>query len=252
MSEITLTFEGELNDFLSQREKHTPISHSISLPTGIKDVIESLGVPHPEVDIIIVNNHSVDFSYKVTHGDVIFIYPHNVHLQTSPIIHLAPQIQDIQTFVVDTHLGKLASYLRMLGFDTIYQNNYGDQRLAEISYLEDRILLSRDLGLLKRKVVKRGYYIRSTIPRNQLIEIINRYQLVNKITPFSRCIQCNGRLRPIHKSRIEMQLQEKTRKYYDEFQICDGCSQIYWKGSHYYHMQNFIRQIILKFDLHEK
>lgn len=251
MSEIKFTFEGELNDFFLQREKHSPISHSISHPTSIKDVIESLGVPHPEVDIIIVDNQSVDFSYKVTHGDVIFIYPHNVHLQTSPIIHLAPQNQDIPTFVVDTHLGKLASYLRMLGFDTIYQNNYGDQRLAEISYLEDRTLLSRDLGLLKRKVVKRGYYIRSTIPRNQLIEIINRYKLANKITPFSRCIQCNGIIKPIHKSRIEMQLQEKTRKYYDEFQICDGCSQIYWKGSHYYHMQNFIRQIIHKFDEHE-
>lgn len=252
MSEITLTFVGELNDFITQRDKHTPIYHSISQPTSIKDVIESLGVPHPEVDIITVNNHSVDFSFQVRNGDVINIYPVSARPQSSAFIHLAPQNQDIPTFVVDTHLGKLASYLRMLGFDTLYQTNYSDHRLAEISSLENRTLLSRDLGLLKRKIVMRGYYLRSTIPRNQLIEIINRYQLVNKFKPFRRCIQCNGIIKPIHKSRIEMQLLEKTRQYYDEFQICEDCSQIYWKGSHYYDMQNFIRQIILKSVINEK
>jgi len=252
MSEITLSFVGELNDFISKRDKHTPIYHSSSHPTSIKDVIESLGIPHPEVDIIIVNNHSVDFSYQVRNGDEIYIYPYSTHPQSSAFIHLAPQNQDIPTFVVDTHLGKLASYLRMLGFDTIYQNYYSDQRLAEISSFENRTLLSRDLGLLKRKVVMRGYYLRSMIPRNQLIEIINRYQLVNKIKPFRLCIRCNGGIKPIHKSRIEMQLQEKTRQYYDEFQICEDCSQIYWEGSHYYDMQKFIRQIILKCDVNEK
>jgi uncharacterized protein with PIN domain len=248
MSEITLIFIGELNDFIQQRAKFTSISHSISFPSSIKDVIESIGVPHPEIDIILANNRSVDFSYQVQHGDEFHIYPYNVHPQTSRIIHLAPQYMDVPTFVVDTHLGKLTSYLRMLGFDTIYQNDYDDQRLAEISSQEDRTLLSRDIGLLKRKVIKRGYYIRSRIPRNQLIETINRYQLVNKMIPFKRCIQCNGLLNPIPKSMIQMQLQDKTRQYYDEFKICDSCSKIYWKGSHYYHMKDFIGQIILQCD----
>lgn len=248
MNEIILTFEGGLIDFLPKREIDYPISHSVSHPTSIKDVIETLGVPHPEVDIIIVNDCSVDFSYQARPGDEFRIYPPGIHPLNSPAIHLIPQDLDFPTFVIDTHLGKLASYLRMLGFDTIYQNDFGDQRLAEISSLEDRTLLTRDLGLLKRKVVIRGYYLRSTTPRYQLIEVINRYKLVNKITPFSRCMQCNGLLKQTHKSTIEMQLQEKTQQYYDEFQICDGCSKIYWKGSHYLHMQSFIGHLIHQCD----
>lgn len=246
MSEIKLTFVGELNDFFPESDIGQPIPHYLIQPSSIKDVIEALGVPHPEVDIIIANDRSVDFSYQLRNGDECSIYPPGNLIMYSPIIHLTPPIKAVPSFVLDTHLGKLASYLRMLGIDTIYDNDSDDQRLAEISSLEDRTLLSRDIGLLKRKIVKRGYYIRSTIPRDQLVEVINRYQLVKKITPFRRCIHCNGILNPIHKSVVEVQLQENTRQYYDEFKTCEGCSKIYWKGSHYLHMQKFIGQIILQ------
>jgi uncharacterized protein with PIN domain len=252
MSEIKLTFIGKLNDFFPHREIEQPITHSLSHPSSIKDVIESLGVPHPEVDIIVVNGHSVDFSYQVNDGDKFYIYPAETPPLNPQIIHLQPSLQPVPRFVLDTHLGKLASYLRMFGFDTIYRNDTNDQRLAEISYLEDRTLLSRDIGLLKRKVVRRGYYIRSIIPHEQLIEVINHYKLVNKISPFTRCIHCNGILKPIHKSVVEEQLQEKTRQYYDEFKICAGCSKIYWKGSHFNHMQKFIGQIIHQINKKEK
>ena len=244
MSQIMITFIGILIDFFPIRDKNQPISYYFSQPNSIKDVVESLGVPHTEVDIIIVNGRSVDFSCRVSDGDVFCIYPFDTRPTIPEIIHLIPSLQAIPKFVLDSHLGKLATYLRMLGFDTIYRNDYSDQTLAEISNLEERILLSRDVGLMKRKAVRHGYYIRNIIPREQLIEVIHRYKLVSNISPFTRCIHCNGNLKPVHKSIVEDQLHEKTRKYYDEFKICDGCSKIYWKGSHYDHMQKFIGQII--------
>jgi uncharacterized protein with PIN domain len=194
--------------------------------------------------LIFEGDRSVDFTHHITQGDVIRIYPYNIEPQIFPIIHLTPKNLEVPRFILDTHLGKLASYLRMLGFDTTYQNNLVDARLAEISFREDRIVLSRDLGLLKRKIIKRGYYVRSTVPRQQLIEIINRYQLVDKIIPLKRCIQCNGNIEPIPKVSINMFVSEKTLRYYDEFFICSGCKQIYWKGSHYHHMQEFIKHLI--------
>jgi uncharacterized protein with PIN domain len=251
MSQIKLTFIGILTDFFPIREKKQPICYSFSQPNSIKDVIESLGVPHTEVDIIIVNGRSVYFSYRVSNGDVLCIYPFDTSPTIPEIIHLIPPLKSIPRFVLDTHLGKLASYLRLLGFDTLYHNDSSDQTLAEISNLEGRILLSRDVGLLKRKAVRHGYYIRSTIPREQLIEVINRYKLVNHISPFTRCIHCNGNLKHVRKSIVEDQLHEKTRQYYDEFKICDGCSKIYWKGSHYDHMQKFIGQIIHQIEVEE-
>ncbi len=244
MISSTLIFEGHLNDFLSHSEQFKVIQRTMHLPSSIKDVIEAQGIPHTEVNVITANDRSVDFTYHVTPGDVIRVFPYNIEPLISPLIHLIPPNSVVPRFILDTHLGKLASYLRMLGFDTIYQNNLEDVRLAEISFHEDRIVLSRDLGLLKRKIIKRGYYARSTVPRQQLIEVITRYQLVDKIKPLKRCIQCNGNIQPIPKVGIKMLVSEKTLCYYDEFFICSVCNQIYWKGSHYYHMQEFINQII--------
>ena len=244
MISFTLTFEGHLNNFLSHSEKFKAIQRTMHLPSSIKDVIEAQGIPHIEVDVITVNDRSVDFSYHIIQGDVIRVFPYNIEPHISPLIHLTPQNLEAPRFILDTHLGKLASYLRMLGFDTTYQNNLEDKRIAEISLNEDRIVLSRDLGLLKRKIITRGAFIRSTVPRQQLIEIITRYQLIDKVDPLKRCIQCNGKIEPIPKVRIKLLVSEKTLRYYDEFFICSVCKQIYWKGSHYYHMQEFIKKIM--------
>jgi len=244
MISFTLIFEGHLNDFLSHSGQFKAIQRTMQLPSSIKDIIEAQGIPHTEVNVITANERSVDFTYHITQGDVIRVFPYNIEPLISPLIHLIPPNLVVPRFILDTHLGKLASYLRMLGFDTIYQNNLEDVRLAEISFLEDRIVLSRDLGLLKRKIITRGAFIHSTVPRQQLIEIITRYQLVDKIDPLKRCIQCNGIIEPIPKVRIKLLISEKTLRYYDEFFICSVCNQIYWKGSHYDHMQDFIKQII--------
>jgi uncharacterized protein with PIN domain len=146
--------------------------------------------------------------------------------------------------VLDTHLGQLAAYLRMLGFDTLYRNDYPDDELARIASQEQRILLTRDRGLLKRGIIVYGYYVRETDPRRQMVEILRRYQLDGVIAPFRRCIRCNGPLRAVQKADIADRLAPKTREFYQEFSMCAACDQIYWKGSHYERMRQFIEGLL--------
>jgi hypothetical protein len=147
-------------------------------------------------------------------------------------------------FVLDVHLGKLAEYLRLLGFDTLYCNQADDQELAVLSSQEGRILLTQDRGLLKRSLVTHGYFVRDTDPQQQLVEVLQRFDLQTAIAPFQRCLRCNGLLEPVAKAAISDRLLPKTREHYDEFRICSNCERIYWKGSHYERMQQFINNIL--------
>ena len=146
-------------------------------------------------------------------------------------------------FILDVHLGKLAKKLRMLGFDTLYENNYADMEVVEIALSEKRIIATRDIGLLKIKKVLYGYWIRSQKPNNQLLELINYFDLSSKLKPFYRCMECNGIIRRVKKEHIIDQLQFRTKKYYDEFYQCEECKNLYWKGSHYYKMEKFVESL---------
>jgi uncharacterized protein with PIN domain len=161
-----------------------------------------------------------------------------------PLAPLRPPFPAEPRFVLDTHLGQLAAYLRMLGFDTLYRNDYPDEELARISSAEQRILLTRDRGLLKRGIVTYGRYVRATDPQRQVAEVVRHYQLAAAIVPLRRCIRCNGRLRTVPKEQIGERLAPKTREYYDEFSACEACDQIYWKGAHYERMRAFIEQVL--------
>jgi uncharacterized protein with PIN domain len=147
-------------------------------------------------------------------------------------------------FVLDTHLGQLAAYLRMLGFDTLYRNDYSDDELARISSQEQRILLTRDRGLLKRGIVVYGYYVRETDPQRQVVEILRRYQLAAATAPLRRCIRCNGLLHTVPKADVADRIAPKTHDFFEEFSICAACDQIYWKGSHYEKMRQFIESLL--------
>jgi hypothetical protein len=146
------------------------------------------------------------------------------------------------------HLGKLAGYLRMLGFDTLYRNDYDDPTLARISVEEDRILLTCDRQLLMRKHIIYGYFVRSRDPQQQLLEILTHFDLVNKQHPFTRCINCNGKIQAVGKEVIKSKLLEETKKYYDEFYLCESCDKIYWKGSHYQKMKKMIEKLNISED----
>jgi uncharacterized protein len=237
---VQLLFHGRLNDFLGRRDPRHPIVARLEHTPSIKDLIESLGVPHPEIDIIVVNGCSVDFNYLVGPDDQIEVFPPGAAPAVAPLHHLWPALQEHARFVLDTHLGRLAGYLRMLGFDTLYRNDYRDQELAAISDADDRILLTRDRGLLKRSIVVRGAYVRETSPRQQVLEIIRRYRLIAQIEPFRRCIRCNGMLRSAPREEVYERLPPKTRHEFDEFRVCDACGSIFWKGSHFAPMRAFV------------
>lgn len=237
-------FHAELNDFLPPGRKNITFSHPFNGKVAIKDVLQALGAPHTEIDKILVNGRSVNFNYLVKPGDWVNVYPETVSPGVTSIIKLRPRPLSQSSFVVDTHLGKLATYLRMLGFDALYQNDYEDDALASISSQSGRILLTRDRDLLKRNLVTYGYFIRNTCPRRQLVEVLQRYNLYDQIHPFRRCIRCNGTLEAVSKADVADRLPPNTNLYFDEFHLCQNCGKIYWKGSHYQRMQRFIEQLL--------
>jgi uncharacterized protein with PIN domain len=244
MPRVTIRFYAELNDFLPLERRQVSFTHPVKERASVKDLIESLGVPHPEVDLILVNGESVDFSYLVQDGDRVSVYPVFEALDITPLVRVRPRPLREPRFVADTHLGKLALYLRLLGFDTWYANDCDDATLARISRDEHRILLTRDRGLLKRRMVTHGCYVRETDPERQVAEVLRRFDLYRAMAPFRRCLRCNGPLEPVPKEQVLDRLQPKTRQYYDEFSRCCVCDRVYWKGSHHERMARFVDRLL--------
>ena len=205
----------------------------------MKDVIESLGVPHPEIDLILVNGVSVPFDYAVQRGDRIAVFPHFTTLDVGTLTRVRPRPLDTVRFVADVHLGKLARYLRLVGLDTAYRADANDATLADLADREGRILLTRDQGLLKRRRVAHGYFIRETHPHRQLVEVLRRFGPL-ELRAFSRCLRCNDLLRAVPKSAVDSALLPRTRQHYDRFEVCSGCGRIYWKGSHWKRLTHVI------------
>jgi len=160
-----------------------------------------------------------------------------------PMNHEQPVIEPIK-FILDVHLGRLARWLRMLGFDTLYRNDYDDPEIVAIALRDARTILTRDLGIMKRRAVTRGYHVQSTKPQEQLEEVFVRYALRDQIKPFHRCIVCNGLLHAVAKERVVAQLEPKTICYYQEFFQCEACRKVYWRGSHFERMVTFIDQLL--------
>ncbi|MEC4818911.1 MAG: Mut7-C RNAse domain-containing protein [Scytonema sp. PMC 1069.18] len=244
MAVASFHFYAELNDFLPPHKREVTIAHAFNEKASIKDTIESLGVPHPEVDGIEVNGQWVDFSYIVQDGDVINVYPISGTGAKSLNVTVRPKLLSEIRFVLDIHLGKLATSLRLLGFDVLYRNDYEDEELARVSSSQERILLTRDRGLLMRSIVQYGYYVRNTNPQQQIVEVMQRFSLYKLVSPFQRCLRCNGLLKPVAKETVIDQLPESTRLYVDEFYQCQNCNQVYWKGSHYERLQQFIDSVM--------
>lgn len=244
MPQATFRFYGSLNDFLTPARRQLTFFHYVKDRASIKDAIEALGVPHPEIDLILVNGNSVSFTYLLQEGDRISVYPCFDADKPDVVSYVRPQPLEVQRFVLDVHLGKLASYLRLLGFDTLYQNNYDDDTLAQISSQQQRTLLTQDIGLLKRSIVLYGYSVRSSNPKQQVQEVLERFSLHGAVAPLKRCPRCNGLLESVDKHTIDHRLPHFTRLSYHEFFECRDCSQLYWKGAHYQRIQQLIKQFV--------
>jgi uncharacterized protein with PIN domain len=233
VSRARLRFYAELNDFLPREHRFREFERSFGTGTTVKDLIESTGVPHTEVELVLVNGRSLGFSHAVRDGDRISVYPTFESFDISPALQVRDEPLRQTSFILDVHLGKLARHLRLLGFDTLYDRDRSDRELAESSAREQRILLTRDVGLLKRRIVTHGYYVRESDPRAQLAEVVARLDLARRIRPFTRCLNCNGELEPIDKKEVADRLEPRTRRHFEEFWMCRECKNIYWRGSHY-------------------
>lgn len=232
MAQIRLHFYQSLNDFIASALRNAEIIHVLDRKASVKDLIESFNVPHTEIELILVNGIPVDFNYIVQDDDYIQVYPaaENPVVVTSLRLRSDPIRPPV--FVVDVNLGKLARYLRLLGFGCLYRNDYDDDAVAKIASEQQRTVLTRDRTLLQRKIVTHGYFVRADIPKIQTKEVLKRFDLHSLIAPLTRCTHCNGKLVETDKQKIEHRLEPLTKQHYDKFLSCSECGQIYWQGSH--------------------
>ncbi len=246
MNEAQFRFYADLNDFLPPRLRQRTFLYPVNNGSqSVKHLIEALGVPHTDVELILANGRSIDFHYLVQAGDRISIYPPFTTIDVSPIVRLRPVLVPPHRFILDNHLGKLARYLRLMGLDTLYWSNHvDDAELARIAHEEQRIMLTRDRGLLKRSNIVYGYCLRTRVPEQQFIAVLKRFQLRNELAPWTRCLRCNGFMDPVDKETILDRLEHKTRLYFEEFHMCRDCEQIYWQGSHYPRLQALIDRVL--------
>ncbi len=210
----------------------------------MKDVIESCGIPHAEVDEILVNGRSVGFDHALTNDADIEVFRVEYYDTYYTETHL--QHSNLRVFVVDGYLGKLACTLRLIGFDVAYDQRANDRQLLDLMARETRALLTCDRRLLMHAIVQHGYCPRSQNAEEQTIEVVRRFKLLDLIAPFTRCLRCNARLQDAAKADVIEELQPLTKIYYEQFRRCLGCGQIYWSGSHFGKLEKRIEKIIAR------
>lgn len=233
MASAEFRFYEELNDFLSPARRKRPFTAAVADNATVKQAIEALGVPHTEIELILVNGEPVDFSRRIEDGDRISVYPMFESLDVTPLLKLRPAPLRCIRFLTDAHLGALAKRLRLLGFDTVHAADATDGAIAARAATEQRILLSRDRELLKRKQVSRGCYMREFDPCRQLDYLVARLNLRRQARPFTRCVECNGVLEQITREQAGDRVPEDVRRRFSRFWRCPGCRRVYWRGSHY-------------------
>lgn len=221
-------------------------THTVKGYPSIKDTVEALGVPHTEVDCILASGRSVDFSCQMKGGETFRIYLDSCRIPVSfagRIKKLRPRIPACPQFILDAHLGKLARHLRLLGFDTVYDQRLEDEEIIVRAVQEKRVVLTRDLGILKNNAVRLGAFVQAIDSARQIKEVIKKFGLEENVRPFSLCLECSGRIRRVAKSKIANRLPPKVRRYYKTFYLCRKCGKVYWKGSHYAKLAKFVKRI---------
>ncbi len=244
MSKVTFRFYEELNDFLPVMRQKTDFEIDFKSKRSIKDMIEALGVPHTEVDLILINGKSVDFNYIIKAEDRVSVYPVFESLNIENVTHLRKIPLRCTKFIANVNLGETTKYMRLLGLDVYYDPSLSAQEIIKISKNENRIILTKSRKLLKFKEVSHGIFIRPGKTEDQLRRIIDFLDIKNQVRPFSRCLLCNKLLEKIPKEKILDRIPPKAKELYDEYNHCTSCDRIYWKGSHLIKLQNVIDQIL--------
>jgi uncharacterized protein with PIN domain len=243
VKQASFRFYAELNDFLPTARRGIAFTHAFTGTPSVKDVVEALGVPHTEIDLVLADGVSVDFGWRLHDGARVGVYPVFESIDVAEVTRVrAAPLRELR-FVLDVHLGRLARHLRMLGFDAAWDGAADDAALAATASREHRILLTRDRGLLKRRAVTHGYCVRASAPRLQLTEVVRRLDLARAITPFSRCLRCNGLLVPVAKAEVADRLPPRVRERQQAFRRCAGCGRVYWAGTHHERMTGLVASL---------
>lgn len=238
--EVSLRFYAQLNDFLPIPRRGRRFTHALAARSSVKDAFEALGVPHPEVDLVLINGAAEEFSYRLQHGDDVSLYPAFRTIDISAVRRSATNAGSIR-FVVDVHLNKLASLLRLCGFDALVLQQ--DEHIADAAAREGRVVLTRDVALLKRGAVQRGRWVRHTDPEEQLVEVLDCFALVDQMNPFTRCLRCNTPIVSVATATVVEHVPVRIRAAFREFWRCPGCARIFWRGSHYERLSSLIERV---------
>lgn len=245
MVTATFRFYQELNEFLAPERRWHAFDCPCAQAATVKHMIEALGVPHTEVELVLVNGASVGFEWLLQEGDRVAVYPKFEAFDVSPLLRVREHTLRAMRFVADAHLGGLARLLRMAGFDTLYDNNFDDGEIAIIASAQQRIVLTRDRDLLKRRAIMHGCYLHAQKPAGQLRELFDRLDLARSARPFTLCLYCNAPLRVIDKALVLDRIPPKAHAFYDHFSTCDVCRRVFWQGSHWQRMRALLDATVL-------
>lgn len=229
---VELRFYEELGDFLEPDRRRRSFEVVFHGARSVKDLVQSLGVPHTEIDLILVDGASVGFDHRIEGGERIAVYPTFERFDVGEVTRLRPRPLRVTRFVCDVHLGHLARDLRTLGFDTLYERDYDDETIVALSVEQHRIVLTRDRGILVRDAVTHGHWVRAKDPDRQVAEVVQALDLSRAAVLFSRCRECNGVIEPVAKDVVLDRLPPHVAATREEFTRCPGCDRVYWTGAH--------------------
>jgi uncharacterized protein len=238
MATATFRFYEELNGFLAPERRGREFVCRCARGSTTKHMIEAFGVPHTEVELVLVNGESVGFERPLAEGDRVAVYPKFETFDVTPLLRVRDRPLRVTRFVADAHLGGLARLLRMTGFDTLYDNQFVDEEIERLALAQERIVLTRDRELLKRRGISHGCYVHALHHEQQLREVFDRLDLARAARPFTRCLSCNARLHAVEKTRIAGLLPPGER--YQRFSTCEGCGRVFWEGSHWRRMRDLV------------
>jgi uncharacterized protein with PIN domain len=241
---VTFRFYEELNDFLTPEHRKRAFERRCPPGATTKHMIEALGVPHTEVELVFVNGESVGFDRVLADGDRVAVYPMFEAFDVSPLLRLRERPLRDTRFIADSHLGGLAHLLRLFGFDTLFDNHYADDEIVRLAVEQGRIVLTRDRGLLKRREITHGCYVRALHREQQLHEVFERLDLAGSSRPFTRCLRCNALLRAVDKAAVADRLPPGIQARHDRFASCEGCGRVYWEGSHWRRMNGLVQAVL--------
>jgi hypothetical protein len=244
MVTATFRFYEELNDFLAPDRRGHEFASPCARAATTKHMIEALGVPHTEVELVLVNGESVGFDRVLRDGDRVAVYPKFEAIDVTPLLRVRDSVLRVVRFVADAHLGGLARLLRMAGFDTLYDNGYQDGEIAEIAARESRIVLTRDRELLKRREITHGCYVHPLKSDQQLRAVFDRLDLARSAQPFTRCLHCNEPLHPIDREQAAARVLPGVLARYERFMTCDACGRVFWEGDHWQRMRGMLAGLI--------